>query len=160
MDIIKQNDNKYQNLKDFIDNAPINDQIDLWKKIVNSIESLFKNKNISSIYISSNGYDVPYLHIQLDCYPKTSKLNGGYDNNMNDFTDLFIPNYYYVGGFGPPGGAAALPDFDAPALPNYQDIGDIEPPGGAALPGLFRYFEKKKKNEDKRITRNLLGLKQ
>ena len=58
----------YATYKDFVDNAPKIQQIELWKKVATIAEN--QMKKFGSIWVSAHGLGVPYLHIRVCSMPK------------------------------------------------------------------------------------------
>ena len=92
---LNNNFSNYAHLKLFIDTAPIQQQIELWRYVAECIIYLFYyNPDINVIFVSTHGLDVPFLHIRLECFPKhfgdshLHKLCLNYDKKCNFNTDL------------------------------------------------------------------------
>ena len=59
----------YATLKDFVDNAPMKQQQELWKLVAK--ESPKKQvKKFGKVWISTHGLGVPYLHVRIASQPK------------------------------------------------------------------------------------------
>jgi len=59
---------KYTTIKDFIDNAPPEQQKGFWKFSAREIKKRLKKRE--KIYISTHGTGIPYFHLRLDDIPK------------------------------------------------------------------------------------------
>ncbi len=59
----------YTTIKDFIDNAPAEQQIALWKHVAKIVKQLLKEVDI--VYINTHGLGVYYLHVRLDIKPNS-----------------------------------------------------------------------------------------
>ena len=60
----------YVTIKDFMDNASIDQQTGFWKIVAEQIKSIFLETNINNLYISTHGLGVPYFHLRLCIKPK------------------------------------------------------------------------------------------
>lgn len=60
--------NNYVTLKDFIDNAPLEQQISFWKEVA-SVAKLFMSIH-KKVWISVHGHGVYYTHIRISTKPK------------------------------------------------------------------------------------------
>lgn len=57
----------YVTLKDFIDNAPLTQQKEFWKKVSEVARQYMK---LGDVWISVHGLGVPYTHVRIDSTPK------------------------------------------------------------------------------------------
>jgi hypothetical protein len=61
----------YATLKDFVDNAPMKQQQELWKLVAEEAKNKVKQvKKFGKIWISTHGLGVPYLHVRISSQPK------------------------------------------------------------------------------------------
>ena len=58
----------YATLKDFVDNAPMKQQQELWKLVAK--EAKKQVKKFGKVWISTHGLGVPYLHVRISNQPK------------------------------------------------------------------------------------------
>lgn len=58
----------YATLKDFVDNAPQEQQIYFWKKVAKVAKKLMTRHK--SVWISVHGLGVPYTHVRISSKPK------------------------------------------------------------------------------------------
>ena len=58
----------YATLKDFVDNAPMKQQQELWKLVAR--EAKKQVKKFGKVWISTHGLGVPYLHVRINSKPK------------------------------------------------------------------------------------------
>ena len=65
---IPMDGNNYATLKDFIDNASIQQQKQFWKKVAN-VANKFMNKK-GKVWISVHGLGVHYTHVRISSEPK------------------------------------------------------------------------------------------
>lgn len=61
-------DKDYTTMKDFVDNAPLEQQQELWKHVAECAEKMLTI--VDEIYINTHGLGVSYLHVRLDTTPK------------------------------------------------------------------------------------------
>ena len=57
----------YATMKDFIDNASINQQREFWKYVAIEIEEQLLHHE--RLYISAHGHDVPFFHLRIEPVP-------------------------------------------------------------------------------------------
>lgn len=58
----------YATLKDFVDNAPMKQQQELWKLVAKEAKKQVKKSG--KVWISTHGLGVPYLHVRIASKPK------------------------------------------------------------------------------------------
>jgi len=58
----------YRYIKDFIDNASVKQQKELWRTVAIQAKKMLKTHG--QIWISTHGRGVPYLHVRIDITPK------------------------------------------------------------------------------------------
>ena len=58
----------YTHLKNFIDQASLPQQKELWKEVTNVAREMLKK--YSNVWISTHGTGVPYLHVRISINPK------------------------------------------------------------------------------------------
>ena len=58
----------YATLKDFVDNAPMKQQQELWALVAK--EAKKQVKEFGKVWISTHGLGVPYLHVRIASQPK------------------------------------------------------------------------------------------
>ena len=58
----------YRYIKDFIDNASVKQQKELWRTVAIQAKKMLKTHR--QIWISTHGRGVPYLHVRIDITPK------------------------------------------------------------------------------------------
>ena len=61
-------DKNYATLKDFVDNASPNQQKEFWKFVSQTIRKCMKKHD--TLWVSTHGLGVPYLHIRISTQPK------------------------------------------------------------------------------------------
>lgn len=62
----------YGHLVDFVRNAPLEQQLDLWKEVATQVGIHFQGSK-HPLWVSTDGSNVPWLHVRLDTAPKHYK---------------------------------------------------------------------------------------
>ena len=60
----------YAHLSLFNKNATDSKKLELWKKVAEEINNIIENNKEQEIYLNTEGYGVPYLHVRIDPTPK------------------------------------------------------------------------------------------
>ena len=63
----KKNKN-YAHLRLFCDNAPKKQKVEFWKYVAKQVDKALKKSE--TVFVSTHGKDVPYLHVRIECFPK------------------------------------------------------------------------------------------